>query len=161
MELLRPPPIAAVAHGDGGSGSSLDSDSQRDRDSARSYQRLADQLEDDDDEHRSDAASASQSQQQQRERNDADDDDAMTRVLDVSEVHVARIVPRVVSHRVRLRDGPEDEVLSSALFGATFRPPIPATLPVKNAAAGEDAWNVGADQPQSVKAVLVQILSEV
>lgn len=41
-------------------------------------------------------------------------------VLDVSEVDVARIMPRVITHRVKLRDGPEDEVLASAVFGATF-----------------------------------------
>ena len=75
-------------------------------------------------------------------------DNAQTaNVLDVSEVDVARIAPRVISHRVRVRDGPEDEVLSSALFGATFKSPIPST----------DIW----DDRLTVKDVLVQILSEV
>jgi hypothetical protein len=69
------------------------------------------------------------------------------RVLDVSEVDIARIVPRVISHRVRLRDGPEDELLSSAVFGATFKPP-PEVL--------EDEVTL-----DSVKKVLVQILSDV
>ena len=70
-----------------------------------------------------------------------------TLVLDVSEVDVARIAPRVISHRVRIRDGPEDEILSSALFGATFKPPV-------------FKGTTGTGQ-LTVKGVLVQILSEV
>ncbi|KAG1762893.1 hypothetical protein EDD22DRAFT_889454 [Suillus occidentalis] len=42
--------------------------------------------------------------------------------LDVSEADVARIFPRVVSHRVRVRDSPVDEILSSAVCGAVRRP---------------------------------------
>ncbi|THU85687.1 hypothetical protein K435DRAFT_783197, partial [Dendrothele bispora CBS 962.96] len=41
------------------------------------------------------------------------------RVLDVTQADVARIFPRVVTHRVRVRNGPEDEVLAGAFFGAT------------------------------------------
>jgi len=78
------------------------------------------------------------------------------RVLDVSEVDIARIVPRVISHRVRLRDGPEDELLSSVLFGATFKPP-PEILSADQGDESE-ATSVTLD---SVKSVLVQILSEV
>lgn len=40
--------------------------------------------------------------------------------LYVSEADIARIVPRVITHRLRVRDGPQDEVLSSAICGATF-----------------------------------------
>jgi hypothetical protein len=40
--------------------------------------------------------------------------------LYVSEADFARIVPRVITHRLRVRDSPQDEVLSSAVFGATF-----------------------------------------
>jgi hypothetical protein len=69
-------------------------------------------------------------------------------VLEVAEVDVARIFPRVVSHRLRLRDGPHDEVLSGVLYGATLRPP-PSAIP-----EGERAF-------ESVKAVLVNILSEI
>jgi hypothetical protein len=69
-------------------------------------------------------------------------------VLEVSEVDVARIFPRVVSHRLRLRDGPHDEILSSVLYGATVEPPLSA-IP-----EGEKTF-------ESVKAVLVDILSEV
>jgi len=71
-------------------------------------------------------------------------------VLDVSEVDVARIAPRVISHRVRVRDGPEDEILSSALFGATFKPHKYMT-----------SINAPVDEALTVKGVLVQILSEV
>lgn len=67
--------------------------------------------------------------------------------LDVSEVDVARIAPRVISHRVRVRDGPEDEILSSALFGATFKPLPKATT--------------GTTGRPTVKSLLVEILSEV
>ena len=69
-------------------------------------------------------------------------------ILEVSEIDVARIFPRVVSHRLTIRAGPEDEVLASALFGATFKPP-PSALQ-----EGERAFN-------SVKSVLINILSEV
>ncbi|KAF8632715.1 hypothetical protein AX17_004771 [Amanita inopinata Kibby_2008] len=46
------------------------------------------------------------------------------RMLDVSEADVARIMPRVISHRVRMRDGWMDEVLASAVAGATSFPGI-------------------------------------
>ena len=67
--------------------------------------------------------------------------------LDVSEVDVARIAPRVISHRVRVRDGPEDEILSSAMFGATFKPSPKDT----SSKTGRP----------TVKGLLVEILSEV
>ncbi|KAF9073617.1 hypothetical protein BDP27DRAFT_1417088 [Rhodocollybia butyracea] len=41
-------------------------------------------------------------------------------VLDVTQADIARVVPRVLSHRLRVRDGPEDEVLAGAVFGAAF-----------------------------------------
>ena len=72
---------------------------------------------------------------------------AVSSPLDVSEVDVARIAPRVISHRVRVRDGPEDEILSSALFGATFKPLPKATTSTTG-------------RP-TVKSLLVEILSEV
>jgi hypothetical protein len=40
--------------------------------------------------------------------------------LYISEADIARIVPRVITHRLRVRNGPQDEVLSSATFGATM-----------------------------------------
>lgn len=64
------------------------------------------------------------------------------RYLDVSEADVARMIPRVISHRLRVRDGPQDEVLGSALFGAV------------------EASHKRAETP-TVKDVLVRILAEV
>jgi hypothetical protein len=64
------------------------------------------------------------------------------RVLDISEADVARIIPRVLSHRLRVLDGPEDEALASAMFSVV----------------GKKArqW-----ERSTVKDILVQILSEV
>ena len=46
--------------------------------------------------------------------------DSEVPMFDVSEADVARIVPRVISHRVRMRDSWTDEVLAGAVSGATF-----------------------------------------
>ncbi|KAJ8518594.1 hypothetical protein ONZ45_g4359 [Pleurotus djamor] len=72
------------------------------------------------------------------------DDEGESDVLDVSEADIARIVPRVVSHRVRVRDGPQDEVLASLVFGA-----VPPTIP-------PEAWT-----RSSVKDIIISILAEV
>ncbi|KAH6906366.1 hypothetical protein BKA70DRAFT_1287340 [Coprinopsis sp. MPI-PUGE-AT-0042] len=71
-------------------------------------------------------------------------------VLDVTEGDVARMMPRVVAHRVRLRDGPEDEVLASAVVGATFDVPH----------AGEGGV-LGVYGAVGVKDILVEILNKV
>jgi hypothetical protein len=74
-------------------------------------------------------------------------DESDVHVLDVSEADVARIVPRVISHRVRVRDGPEDEVLGNVVSGAV----------------GGWEW----EEPErvwgrpTVKDILVQILTDV
>lgn len=75
-------------------------------------------------------------------------------VLDVSEVDVARIVPRVISHRLRVRDGPREEVLSSVVFGATF----------EDSAAGDGEGSIEEiieDTRTTVKSVLVHLMAEV
>ena len=41
-----------------------------------------------------------------------------TTVLDISEADVARIVPRVISHRLRVLDSPEDQIHATAFFSA-------------------------------------------
>lgn len=85
-------------------------------------------------------------------------------ILDVSEVNIARIVPRVISHRVRVRSAPDEEVLASALFGATFQPPVPQAGVGKVDGDGSGADLKGEEKKErvvSVKAVLVQILAEV
>lgn len=68
---------------------------------------------------------------------------------DVSEVDVAKVVPRVVSHRLRVRSGPEDEVLSSVVFTAV--PPI----------GREGEHNKGTWKRRTVKDILVKLLGEV
>ena len=63
--------------------------------------------------------------------------------MDVSEVDIARIIPRVLTHRLRVRDGPDHEIFSSVVF--------PAVL-------------TGSDKVEShrrtVKDILVQIIGE-
>ena len=63
--------------------------------------------------------------------------------LDASEVDIARILPRVLTHRLRVRDGPDHEILSSVLFPAALN---------------------GSDKVEShrrtVKEILVQIIGE-
>lgn len=68
--------------------------------------------------------------------------------LDVSEADVARIFPRVVSHRLRVRDSPFDEPLSSLVCGAVGR----------STGTGEEGpvW-----ERQTVKDALIHVLSEV
>lgn len=81
--------------------------------------------------------------------------DSDVAVLDVTEVNIARMFPRCVSHRLRVRDGPREEVLAGAVFGATF-----GDLSAEEFGAEEiyvDAYEV---RP-TVKDILVNIMSEV
>ena len=71
--------------------------------------------------------------------------------LDVSEADIARMFPRVVSHRIRVRDSPLDEILSSAVCGAISTPGNESheeEMPVH--------W-----ERETVKDILVHILAEV
>ena len=126
MELVRAPPVAD------------DEDSEFQK---QNEEHVVDSLPEEDEE-----------QEEQQATSQRDEDKDVDRILDVSEVDIARMVPRVISHRVRLRSGPEDELLSSALFGATFKPP-PEVL---QAGQGEDEIIL-----DYVKKVLVQVLSDV
>ncbi|KAI4523469.1 hypothetical protein K525DRAFT_236804 [Schizophyllum commune Loenen D] len=72
-----------------------------------------------------------------------DDED---RALDVSDADVARIFPRVVSHRLSTRAGPDDEVLGSVAYGAAGVAPV-----------ADGVWKEG----RSVKDVLIKILGDV
>ncbi|KAG6861934.1 hypothetical protein C0995_009884 [Termitomyces sp. Mi166 len=72
--------------------------------------------------------------------------------LFVSEASIARVVPRAVTHRLRVRDGPSDEVLAGAVFGATFSP---------NRKESFDTVGCGWDTRSTVKDILVEILAEV
>ncbi|KAJ3761947.1 hypothetical protein EV360DRAFT_36677 [Lentinula raphanica] len=71
-------------------------------------------------------------------------------VLDVTQADIARIVPRVLTHRLRVRDGPEDEVLGSAVFGAVF-----------SANMGRENEKQPESNRVTVKELLVEILQEV
>ncbi|KXN90782.1 hypothetical protein AN958_03436 [Leucoagaricus sp. SymC.cos] len=76
-------------------------------------------------------------------------------ILDVTEVNIARIFPRCVSHRLRVRDGPREEVLAGAVFGATFGDTVAEET------SAEELY-VDAYEPRpTVKDILVSIMSEV
>ena len=67
-------------------------------------------------------------------------------VWDVSEVDIGRVFPRVVSHRVRVRSGPDDEILGSIMHPAVRQHP-PSEVP-------------SADR-KTVKQIIVGILADV
>ncbi len=69
---------------------------------------------------------------------------------DVSEVDVAKVVPRVISHRLRVRDGPEDEMMASVIFMATS-PRVPTGVENK-----EGVW-----RRRTVKEILVKLMTQV
>jgi hypothetical protein len=76
-------------------------------------------------------------------------------VLDVTEVNIARMFPRSVSHRLRVRDGPREEILAGAVFGATFGDTV--TEETGTEEIHMDAYEV---RP-TVKDILVSVMSEV
>lgn len=69
---------------------------------------------------------------------------------DVSEVDAAKVVPRVISHRLRVRDGPEDEMMAGVMFMATA-PRVPTT--VEN---NGTAW-----RRRTVKEIMVKLMAHV
>ena len=69
---------------------------------------------------------------------------------DVSEVDAAKVVPRVISHRLRVRDGPEDELMASIIFMATS-PRVPTG--VEN---NGTTW-----RRRTVKEILVKLMAHV
>ncbi|KAG1751443.1 uncharacterized protein EDB91DRAFT_1243706 [Suillus paluster] len=83
--------------------------------------------------------------------------------LDVSEADVARIFPRVVSHRVRVRDSPVDEILSGAVCGAVS---LPGFIP-KGMNSDWEEGPVDVHDPdtvwerETVKDILVHVLANV
>ncbi|KAF8621703.1 hypothetical protein AX15_007564 [Amanita polypyramis BW_CC] len=86
------------------------------------------------------------------------------RILDVSEADVARIVPRVISHRVRMRDSWTDEVLAGAVCGAAFSADTDwedmHKFQVRD--GREDVGVTGSGQDDmTVKDILVRILQKV
>ncbi|KAI0373935.1 hypothetical protein BV20DRAFT_988046 [Pilatotrama ljubarskyi] len=83
-------------------------------------------------------------------------------VWDVSEEDVARIFPRAVSHRLRVRDGPDDEILGSVMW-----PAVSPEGTAGGAAPGstEDSPDAGGEplgwERKTVKEILVRILADV
>ncbi|EGO00505.1 hypothetical protein SERLA73DRAFT_73217 [Serpula lacrymans var. lacrymans S7.3] len=92
-------------------------------------------------------------------------EEALELELDVCEADVARVFPRVVTHRLRVRDSPADEVLSSAVCGAVggwtwWRDKAGETA----GGAGARARARGADgtsERSTIKDILVHVLAEV
>ncbi|KAK7045613.1 hypothetical protein VNI00_007446 [Paramarasmius palmivorus] len=79
-------------------------------------------------------------------------------ILEVSQADIGRIIPRVVSHRIRVRNGPQEEVLASAMFGAT----LPTSEEYSNLVRGRQTDRKGKGlRCTTVKDVLISILSEV
>lgn len=78
-------------------------------------------------------------------------------VWDVSEIDVAKVFPRVVSHRVRMREGPDDEILGSVMF-----PAVPIALS-RSSAEPSRPVSAGAqgDEERTVKQVLISVLADV
>ncbi|KAI0049861.1 hypothetical protein FA95DRAFT_1488392 [Auriscalpium vulgare] len=76
---------------------------------------------------------------------------------DVSEIDVAKIVPRVITHRLRVRDGPEDELLSSVVCTAV--PPQRSDADNReeeDGMGGKETW-----RRRTVKEILVKLMAEV
>ncbi|CCL98695.1 uncharacterized protein FIBRA_00698 [Fibroporia radiculosa] len=75
-----------------------------------------------------------------------------TEVWDVSEVDVARVFPRVVSHRLSVRSGPDDEITGSVMWPAVDT----------HALSTEGTLGAGVEwERRTVKDVLVEILADV
>jgi hypothetical protein len=78
-------------------------------------------------------------------------------MLEVTEINIARMFPRCVSHRLRVRDGPKEEVFASMVFGATFDFDDDEIGKVGGSLEGGEV----VEERPTVKDVLVSILSEV
>lgn len=81
------------------------------------------------------------------------------RTMDVTAVDVYRTMPRVVTHRLSLRKGPEEEVLASAVVGATFGEAFDEKLGY-NRGDGHRPARKGYGA-LTVKEILVEILNKV
>lgn len=76
-------------------------------------------------------------------------------VWDVSEIDIARVFPRIVTHRLRVRDGPADEILGGVIF-----PAVSTALgaSVRNKEEEVDGHEY---ERRTVKEILVNILADV
>ncbi|KAI0675401.1 hypothetical protein C8Q78DRAFT_1012230 [Trametes maxima] len=91
---------------------------------------------------------------------------AWPEVWDVSEEDVARVFPRAVSHRLRVRDGPDDEVLGSVMWPAVAPEGAAAGVVCGGVQESPDLGGSGATvrmgwERRSVKETLVRILADV
>ena len=77
-------------------------------------------------------------------------------ILDVSEADIARIVPRVLSHRLRVRDRPEDEILGSLMYSAVGTCAECLRHNDEDDGDKQNTW-----ERSTVKDILVKILAEV
>jgi hypothetical protein len=68
-------------------------------------------------------------------------------VWDISETDIGKIFPRVVSHRLRIRAGPDDEVLGSVMFPAAHDGPEPN--------------RVRGPEDRTVKQIIIGVLADV
>ncbi|KAI0358549.1 hypothetical protein OH77DRAFT_1420949 [Trametes cingulata] len=87
---------------------------------------------------------------------------AWPEVRDVSEEDVARIFPRAVSHRLRVRDGPHDEILGSVMWPAVSLEGAAAAAALGSAEESpeREGQRLGWER-KSVKEILVRILADV
>ncbi|KAA1471746.1 hypothetical protein DENSPDRAFT_837807 [Dentipellis sp. KUC8613] len=74
----------------------------------------------------------------------------------VSEIDVAKIVPRVITHRLRVRTGPEDEVFSSVMFPAVKRHFEPPGGETKDGEEVKMVW-----RRSTVRDIIVKLLAQV
>ncbi|KAL0581902.1 hypothetical protein V5O48_000132 [Marasmius crinis-equi] len=78
-------------------------------------------------------------------------------VLEITQSDIGRIAPRVISHRVRVRGGPQEEVLASAMYGAALN-----SFQRNDARElGLTSGNLGDRDSVTVKDILIGILQEV
>jgi hypothetical protein len=97
-----------------------------------------------------------QEQEQEQEREPAwlsGDVDAAELGWDLSEADVGKIAPRVLSHRLRVREGPADEVLASLVFPACGTTPL---VDGEDGAGDGEVWS-----RRTVKDILVQLFKEI
>jgi hypothetical protein len=73
--------------------------------------------------------------------------------LDVSEADIARIVARVFSHRLRVRD--EEEILGSLVYSA-----VGSCVACEARDEGDDQTEQNTWERSTVKDILVEILAE-
>lgn len=80
-------------------------------------------------------------------------------IWDVSEVDIARVFPRIVSHRLSVRSGPDDEILGSIMFPAARKQSDIGSGDLFGGDGDDDSTTVHVRK--TVKEILVAILADV